>query len=482
MVPKRKVTAGWQLRAGNEAVQQRMAGIGRIHFIGIGGVGMSGIAEVLANLGYRVSGSDARDSLVLRRLRSLGVEAVVGHHSGQVIGADVVVVSSAVAEDNPELVAARQQQIPVISRAEMLAELMRFRFGIAIAGTHGKTTTTSLVASILAEGELDPTFVIGGRLNSAGSNAALGASPYLVAEADESDASFLHLSPIMAIVTNVDRDHMSTYGGDWERLKNTFVEFLHQLPFYGLAVLCRDDAGVAEILPRIHKPVLTYGCHPEADLRAFAIEPKGLRTRFTVQGRGLDQPLTIELNLPGHHNLLNAMAAIAVALELEVPVQAIQRALANFAGIGRRFQVQRLPWRKGEVILVDDYGHHPRELAMTFAAADQVWPGRRKVLVFQPHRYTRTRELFDDFVEVLARADELLLLPVYAAGELPQEGTDSVSLARALKQRGRQVALLEDLSQVAPALQARMKADDVVLVMGAGSIGQLAGQLPEMLS
>ncbi len=482
MVPKRKPGAGWQRRAGNEAVQQRMAGIGRIHFIGIGGVGMSGIAEVLVNLGYRVSGSDVRDSLMLRRLRSLGVEVAVGHDAARVIGADVVVVSSAVAEDNPEWQAARRHHIPVISRAEMLAELMRFRFGIAVAGTHGKTTTTSLVASILAEGELDPTFVIGGRLNSAGSHAALGASPYLVAEADESDASFLHLSPIMAIVTNVDRDHMGTYDGDWERLKDTFVEFLHQLPFYGLAVLCRDDPGVIEILPRIHKPVLTYGLHPEADLRACAIEPKGLKTRFTIQGRGLDEPLAVELNLPGRHNLLNALAAVAIALELKVPTAAIRRALADFAGIGRRFQVQRLAWRGGEVRLVDDYGHHPRELAMTFAAAEQVWPGKRKLLVFQPHRFTRTRELFADFVEVLSRVDDLVLLPVYPAGESPLDGADSASLARALRRRGRQVTLLEDLAQVAPVLRERMRADDVVLVMGAGSIGQLAGRLPEMLS
>ncbi len=482
MVPKRKPDSGWRLRAGDVAVQQRMAGIGRIHFIGIGGVGMSGIAEVLANLGYRVSGSDVRDSLILRRLRSLGVEVAVGHDAARVIGADVVVVSSAVAEDNPEWRAARRHHIPVISRAEMLAELMRFRFGIAVAGTHGKTTTTSLVASILAEGELDPTFVIGGRLNSAGSHAALGASPYLVAEADESDASFLHLSPIMAIVTNVDRDHMGTYDGDWDRLKDTFVEFLHRLPFYGLAVLCRDDPGVAEILPRVHKPVLTYGLHPEADLRADAIEPKGLKTCFTIHGRGLDEPLAVELNLPGRHNLLNALAAVAIALELGVPTAAIRRALADFAGIGRRFQVQRLPWRGGEVSLVDDYGHHPRELAMTFAAADQVWPGKRKLLVFQPHRFTRTRELFADFVEVLSRVDDLMLLPVYPAGESPLDGADSASLARALQRRGRPVTLLEDLNQVVPVLRQRIRPDDVVLVMGAGSIGQLAAKLPEALS
>ncbi|WP_317706682.1 UDP-N-acetylmuramate--L-alanine ligase [Methylomarinovum caldicuralii] len=459
-----------------------MAAIGRIHFIGIGGVGMSGIAEVLANLGYRVSGSDARDSLVLQRLRSLGITVKVGHDAAHVVGADVVVVSSAVDPANPEWAEARRRRIPVISRAEMLAELMRFRFGIAIAGTHGKTTTTSLVASILAEGGLDPTFVIGGRLNSAGSNAGLGASPYLVAEADESDASFLHLAPIMAVVTNVDRDHMGTYGGDWRQLQDTFVAFLHQLPFYGLAVMCLDDPGVAEILPRIHKPVLTYGCHPQADLHARRIEPSGLKTRFVVKGRGLARPLPVELNLPGRHNLLNALAAIAIALELGVGTAAIQKALAGFAGIGRRFQVAHLPWKGGEIVLVDDYGHHPRELEATLAAARQAWPQRRQVLVFQPHRYSRTAELFDDFVRVLADVDELLLLPVYGAGEAPRPGADSEALAQALREAGKAVIEVADLAEVPAVLESRLQAGDVVLTLGAGSIGRLAPRLQEIWS
>jgi len=482
MVPKRKdsISLDFPLRAGSEPVRQRMAAIGRIHFIGIGGAGMSGIAEVLANLGYRVSGSDLRESLNLQRLRSVGVEVVVGHDAGRVSGADVVVVSSAITPDNPEWIQARNDRIPVISRAEMLAELMRFRFGIAVAGTHGKTTTTSLVASILAEGGLDPTFVIGGRLNSIGSHAALGRGPYLVAEADESDASFLHLAPIMAVITNVDRDHMATYGGDWGRLKQTFVEFLHHLPFYGLAVVCLDDPGVAEILPQVSKPVKTYGLHPEADLRAREIRQVGLKTHFTVEGRGLQKPVEIELNLPGRHNLLNAMAAIAIALELGVATQAIQSAMAKFAGIGRRFQVSTLPWEDGEVTLVDDYGHHPRELQTTLAAARQAWPGRRQVLVFQPHRYTRTEELFDDFLQVLGEVEELLLLPVYAAGEAPIPGADSKALARCLLDAGRKVRYLNSLEEVPQALADMLTKDDVVLVMGAGSIGHLARRLQEV--
>ncbi len=482
MVPKRKddVEMDFPLRAGSEPVRRRMAGIGRIHFIGIGGVGMSGIAEVLANLGYRVSGSDLRESLNLQRLRSMGVDVVVGHDGGRVSGADVVVVSSAITPDNPEWRRAKDERIPVISRAEMLAELMRFRFGIAVAGTHGKTTTTSLVASILAEGGLDPTFVIGGRLNSIGSHAALGRGPYLVAEADESDASFLHLAPIMAVITNVDRDHLSTYGGDWGRLKETFVEFLHHLPFYGLAVVCLDDPGAAEILPRINKPVRTYGLNPEADLRAREVRQMGLKTHFVVEGRGLERPLAVELNLPGRHNLLNALAAIAIALELGVGGEAVRSALAGFAGIGRRFQVGRLPWRAGEITLVDDYGHHPRELETTLAAARQAWPGRRQVLVFQPHRYTRTRELFDEFLRVLGEVDELLLLPVYAAGEAPIPGADSKALARCLKESGRNVTLLTSLDEVPRAMEERVNEDDIVLLLGAGSIGRLAARLHEV--
>lgn len=462
-------------------VQRCMARIGRIHFVGIGGVGMSGIAEVLVNLGYRVSGSDIRESVALQRLRGLGVEVSVGHTAAQVIGADVVVVSSAVTADNPEWMAARAMRIPVISRAEMLAELMRFRFGIAIAGTHGKTTTTSLIACILAEAGLDPTFVIGGRLESRGSHAALGASPYLVAEADESDASFLHLQPIMAVVTNVDRDHMDTYGGDWRRLQETFIEFLHHIPFYGLAVVCRDDPGVASILPEISKPVVTYGLNPCADLRAHSIVPAGLKTYFVAEGHGLDRPLEVELNLPGHHNLLNALAAIAIARELDVPPAAIQKALANFAGIGRRFQVSRLPWRGGEVVLVDDYGHHPRELAAVFAAARQAWPDQRQVVIFQPHRYSRTRALLDEFAEVLSQADELLLLEVYPAGEAPLPSGDSAALAKVLAARGRPPRRLDALEEVPAALVSCLQPGDVVLTLGAGSIGQLAAGLPEAL-
>lgn len=483
MVPKLKQATGLRLpvQVGSEWELRRMARIGRIHFVGIGGAGMSGIAEVLANLGYLVSGSDLRESIALQRLRGLGVDVSLGHAAEKVVGADVVVVSSAVSADNPEWKEAQRLRIPVISRAEMLAELMRFRFGIAVAGTHGKTTTTSLIASILAEAGLDPTFVIGGRLNSVGSHAALGSGPYLVAEADESDASFLHLQPIMAVVTNVDRDHMETYGGSWRRLQETFIEFLHHIPFYGLAVVCRDDPGVAEILPEIRKPLLTYGLHPQADLRARNIVSAGLKTYFVAEGHGLDRPLEVELNLPGRHNLLNALAAIAIARELDVAPAAIQKALGNFAGIGRRFQVSRIPWGEGEVVLVDDYGHHPRELAAVFAAARQAWPERRQVVVFQPHRYSRTRALLAEFAEVLSQADELLLLPVYPAGEAPLPGGDSETLAEALKAHGCSCRQLEGLEEVPTALMSCLRAADVVLTLGAGSIGQLAAALPQAL-
>jgi UDP-N-acetylmuramate--alanine ligase len=481
VVPKLKLGYGLPVHAAGEWELKRMAKIARIHFIGIGGAGMSGIAEVLANLGYRVSGSDLRESLTLQRLRGLGVEVFLGHAESQVMGADVVVVSSAVPKDNPEWKAARCFKIPVISRAEMLAELMRFRFGIAVSGTHGKTTTTSLIASILAEAGLDPTFVIGGRLESRGSHAGLGTGPYLVAEADESDASFLHLSPLIAVVTNVDRDHMETYGGSFARLKETFVEFLHHLPFYGLAVVCRDDPGVAEILDQVQKPLLTYGFHPEADLRARGVVFAGLKTYFVAEGANLERPLPVELNLPGRHNLLNALAAIAVARELDVPPAAIQKALAEFSGIGRRFNVSRLPWGEGEVVLVDDYGHHPRELEAVFAAARQAWPGQRQVVVFQPHRYTRTQALRSEFAEVLSSASFLLLLPVYPAGEEPLPGGTSQALAKELKARGCSFALLEELEEVPKALASCLRAGDVVLVLGAGSIGQLAANLPQAL-
>src|SRR5512139_671851 len=397
----------------------RMGRIRNIHFVGIGGAGMAGIAEVLLNLGYNVSGTDVKLTSVTERLRSLGARVHEGHAGEHLGAADVVVVSSAVAPDNPEILAAHARRVPVVRRAEMLAELMRFRFGIAVAGTHGKTTTTSLVASILTEAGLDPTFVIGGRLNSAGSSARLGQGEYLVAEADESDASFLYLQPMMAIVTNVDADHMATYGGDFDRLRRTFVEFLHHLPFYGLAVLCVDDPEVRGLLPEVTRPVLRYGTSDDADWRAIDIRREGLQTHFAAMARdGLR--IDVTLNLPGRHNVLNALAAIAVARELGVEAPAIQRALHGFQGIGRRFQVAgRCQRPDGEILLVDDYGHHPREIAATIDALRDGWPERRLVLAFQPHRYTRTRDLLDDFAQVLSRADVLVLCEVYPAGETP---------------------------------------------------------------
>ena len=464
--------------------QYGMDRIRRIHFVGIGGVGMSGIAEVLINLGYQVSGSDLQMNPSARRLADLGAEVVVGHHADHVRSAEVVVVSSAVNHANPELVAARLNKIPVVSRAEMLAELMRFRYGIAVAGTHGKTTTTSLTASVLAEAGLDPTFVIGGRLNSAGTNAQLGRGDYLVAEADESDASFLHLQPMIAIVTNIDEDHMETYGGDFQRLKATFVEFLHHLPFYGLAVLCVDDPGVREILPNVNKPVITYGLSEHADIRAVNIVRQGLRTSFTVLRSACDQGMEVKLNLPGSHNVLNALAVIGVATELGVSDESIQRALASFKGIGRRFQINgELPLPGGMVTLVDDYGHHPRELAATLDSARQAFPGRRLVVVFQPHRYTRTRDLFEDFVDVLSKVDLLVLLEVYAAGEPPVAGVNGRSLSRAIRLRGMVdpvfVPKNEELGDV---LSKLLASGDVLLTLGAGNIGAISADLPNKLA
>lgn len=463
--------------------RQGMERIRNIHFVGVGGVGMSGIAEVLLNLGYRVSGSDQHDTAVTRRLAGLGASVFVGHAAAQVEQADVVVVTSAVRPDNVELAAARARKTPIVSRAEMLAELMRFRYGIAIAGAHGKTTTTSLTASLLAEAGFDPTFVIGGRLNSAGSNAQLGQGAYLVAEADESDASFLHLAPMMAVVTNIDQDHMETYGGDFQRLKDTFVEFLHRLPFYGLAVLCIDDPAVREILPRLMKPLRTYGCSADADVRALQVEYEGLCSRFVVEEAG-QAPLPIHLNLPGHHNILNALGAITVARELGVPDAAIQQALAQFRGIGRRFQINAvLPWPGGPVTLVDDYGHHPRELAATLETVRLAWPGRRLVLVFQPHRYSRTRDLFEDFVQVLAtRPDVLVLLDVYPAGEMEIPGADGRALSRAIRLRGRaEPVFLEDAAELPELLAGLVRGGDVVMTMGAGNIGHWAARLPAAL-
>ena len=458
--------------------------IERIHFIGIGGAGMGGIAEVLVNLGYKVSGSDLQENAMTRRLAALGVPIAIGHDMRNVEGCDVVVRSTAVDPNNPELLAAKRARIPVIPRAEMLAELMRFRHGIAVAGTHGKTTTTSLVASILAEAGLDPTFVIGGQLNSAGSNARLGTGHYLVAEADESDASFLHLQPMMAVVTNIDADHMGTYGGDFNRLRQTFVEFLHHLPFYGVAVLCIDDPVVRNVLPIIAKPVLTYGLDDQADVRAVDIVQKAALTRFKVVRPGSDAPLEISLNLAGHHNVLNALAAIAVAYDIGVPDAAVQRALANFSGIARRFQLYGdIPMRDGTVLMIDDYGHHPREISATVQAVRQGWPGRRLVTVFQPHRYTRTRDLFGDFVTVLSTVDQLLLLNVYPAGEAPIAGADSHSLTNAIRSWGRITPVhVEDVKQLPTLLGEILRQGDILLTLGAGDIGYLASRLPAQLA
>jgi UDP-N-acetylmuramate--alanine ligase len=456
----------------------------RIHFIGIGGTGMSGIAEVLLNLGYSVSGSDIKISSTTDRLRELGIQITIGHQRENVTQVDVVVVSSAIDRSNPEIDEAYQQRIPVIPRAEMLAELMRFRFGIAVAGTHGKTTTTSLTASLLAEGGLDPTFVIGGRLNSAGTNAQLGSGNYLVAEADESDASFLYLQPMIAIVTNIDHDHMETYENSYSRLKETFVEFLHHLPFYGLAVLCLDDEGVREILPSLSKPMLTYGVHENADFRATNIRQEGMHTHFTVQRRGDYAPLEVTLNMPGWHNMLNSLAAIAVATKLGVDDYAIQRSLNAFKGVGRRFQIQGdFPVKNGVVTFVDDYGHHPRELAATLEALKQAYAPRRSIVIFQPHRYTRTRDLFEDFVQVLAEVDVLVLMEVYSAGEQVIAGADGRTLSRAIRLRGRVDPIFVEHWEDLPKLLAGIvHENDVILTMGAGNVGQIATQLPQLLS
>ncbi|MDD5296679.1 MAG: UDP-N-acetylmuramate--L-alanine ligase [Rhodocyclaceae bacterium] len=452
-----------------------------IHFIGIGGSGMSGIAEVLANLGFDVSGSDLADNAATRRLAGLGVRTVVGHGAENIQGADAVVVSTAVKEENPEVRAAREKRIPVVPRAQMLAELMRLRSGIAIAGTHGKTTTTSLAASILAEGGQDPTFVIGGRLNAAGANARLGSGDFIVAEADESDASFLFLSPVISVVTNIDADHMETYGHDFERLKTAFVDFLQRLPFYGVAVLCGDDANVRAIMPRVSKQIVTYGIQSEANFRAENIEAKDGRMHFDcVRVNGSVSRFPVVLNLPGMHNVLNALAAIAVATEVGVEDAAIQRALLDFKGVGRRFQ------RYGEVALpaggaftlIDDYGHHPVEMAATLAAARGAFPGRRLVLAFQPHRYTRTRDCFEDFVRVLSGVDGLLLAEVYAAGEAPIVAADGRSLARALRVGGKvEPVFVEDIAAMPRAVMESARDGDVVITMGAGSIGAVPGKI-----
>ncbi len=462
----------------------QMRRIRRIHFVGIGGSGMGGIAEVLINLGYDVQGSDLRPNAVTDRLRQLGAHIVFGHSAENVGTADVVVVSSAVLTENPEVQAALARRLPVVQRAEMLGELMRFRYAIAVGGTHGKTTTTSLVASVLAEGGEDPTFVIGGRLKSAGSNARLGAGRYLVAEADESDASFLHLQPLIAIVTNIDNDHLATYDGDFSRLKQSFVEFLHNLPFYGLAVLCADDENVREILPRVSRPIVTYGIEREADVRAFNIERREMRTSFEVARPGHATPLRVTVNLPGAHNVLNALAAIAVGTELGVGDEALARALEHFQGIDRRLQlIGEADTTHGRITIIDDYGHHPTEIAATADAIRQGWPGRRIVLAFQPHRYTRTRDLLDDFARVLSGIDVLLVTEVYAAGEAPIAGANGRAICRAVRSRGQvEPIFVERVENLAAALADVLRDGDVVVTMGAGNIGAVAHDLPAQLS
>jgi UDP-N-acetylmuramate--alanine ligase len=462
---------------------QGMGRVRRIHFVGAGGAGMSGIAEVLHNLGYSVSGSDLRENAVTRRLNALGVEVWVGHDARHVEDCDAVVVSSAVAADNPEVMAARRRRIPVVPRAEMLAELMRFRYGIGVAGTHGKTTTTSLIASLLAGGGLDPTFVIGGQLNSAGSHARLGDGHYLVAEADESDASFLYLQPSLAVVTNIDADHLSTYEGDFERLRQTFIEYLHHLPFYGLAVLCLDDPAVRSVLPEVTRPVITYGIETVADVRAADVRQVGAQTHFTVTRPGRESPLSITLNLPGRHNVLNALAAIAVATELGVSDAVIQRVLIGFEGIGRRFQMAgEIETPAGRVLLIDDYAHHPREIAPTLAAVRAGWPERRLVVAFQPHRYTRTHDLFDDFVQVLSGVDALVLCEVYAAGEPPVSGADGRALCRGLRARGHaDPVFVERIADLPAVLRDILRDGDVLVTMGAGDIGAISARLTDTL-
>ena len=454
--------------------------IKHLHFIGIGGSGMSGIAEVLLNLGYHVSGSDLAENASAKRLKTLGATVVIGHVASNIAGADVVVISSAVKADNPEVVAAKAARVPVVPRAIMLAELMRFKQGIAIAGTHGKTTTTSLISHVLGEAGLDPTCVIGGRLNSIGTNARLGQGEYLVAEADESDASFLYLQPIMAVVTNIDQDHMETYEHDFSKLKNAFVEFLEHLPFYGLAVLCADDANVREIMSRLSKPTLTYGLSEHAELRAVNIKAVNAQMHFTAISARDKKVMDIVLNLPGLHNVANALSVIAIAREIGVSDEHIVRGLASFAGVGRRFQ------RYGEIAiaaggrytLIDDYGHHPVEMAATLAAAKGAFPGRRVLLAFQPHRYTRTRDLFEDFVKVLSTVDELVLADVYPAGETPIVAADGRALTRAIRVVGKVEPLfVNTVDEIADAVESRVRDGDVVITMGAGSVGGVAPRL-----
>ena len=461
-----------------------MRRIKTVHFIGIGGAGMCGIAEVLQNQGYAITGSDIAESANTRRLKDLGATVFIGHAESNIEFADVVVYSSAVTMKNPEMRAAAEAKLPLLARAEMLAELMRYRHSIAIAGTHGKTTTTSLLASVLAASGADPTFIIGGLLNSAGTNARLGESRYLVAEADESDASFMHLQPMVAVVTNIEADHMGTYGGDFEKVKETFINFLHNLPFYGLAVLCIDDPSVREIMPLVSRPKLTYGFSEDADFRIENISQHGGETRFEVYHRETSNRLPITLNMPGRHNALNATAALTVAVDEGLELAAIKQGLENFSGVGRRFDVQGVfPLGDGEIMLVDDYGHHPTEVAATILALREGWPGKRLVMLFQPHRYSRTSDLYDDFVDVLCEVDVLLLLEVYAAGEKKIAGADSRSLGRSIRLRGKvDPIFVQDEADVLGILEGIVADGDIVVTQGAGSVGALAKQLSETLA
>lgn len=464
-------------------VPQAMRRVRRIHMLGIGGAGMAGIAEVLLNLGYQVSGTELRESAATRRLQRLGAQLFIGHHADNARGADVIVVSTAIRADVAELVMAREARIPIVRRAEMLAELMRFRYGVAIAGTHGKTTTTSLVSAVLAEGGLDPTFVVGGQVKSAGTHARLGAGPYLVAEADESDASFLHLSPMISVVTNIDADHLETYGGDFGRLKATFVEFLQRLPFYGLAVLCADDPVVRALLPQIGRPLRLYGWAEDADVRALRLQADAGGQQFDVQFHD-GQVESFHLNLHGRHNVLNALAAIAIGRELEVPLAAIKRALSGFQGIGRRCEAHgalHLPGG-GSALLIDDYGHHPRELEATFQALRAAYPQRRLVVAFQPHRYSRTRDLFDDFCAVLAGVDALILGEVYAAGETPIAEADGRRLARGIRSRAAvDPVFVPRVADMPEQLEKLLRDGDLLLTLGAGDIGALPALMLQRL-
>ncbi len=460
-------------------VVPEMRRVKRIHFVGIGGAGMCGIAEVLSNLGYTVSGSDIRESVTVEGLRAHGIRVAIGHAADNVSGVDVVVVSSAVDHTNPEVKAAGEARIPVVRRAEMLAELMRYRHGVAVAGTHGKTTTTSIITSIFADAGLDPTFVIGGKVNSAGANAKLGESRYLVAEADESDASFLHLQPMVSVVTNIEADHMGTYGGDFERLKKTFVEFLHNLPFYGIAVVCIDDSVVRELLPNISRQVLTYGLSEDADFRIENVREDGLKSHFDVVRKREGDVLSLTINQPGIHNVLNATAAIAVATDEGIGAAHICSGIESYQGVGRRFQLYgEQSVVDGSAMLVDDYGHHPTEVLATIKAARQAWPGRRLLMIYQPHRYTRTRDLYDDFVRVLSEVDMLLMLNVYGAGENCIPGADARSLCGSIRQLGKLDPIyVEDIDGVLATLKSVVRKGDIVLTQGAGNIGAIAQQL-----